>query len=58
MNNNNVECKHLNFEVRGEDRMGFVWCPDCYRVIPMSEAITNLCAEARSVIAEMKKQMH
>lgn len=53
--NEDEECKHLNFAVRGHDRMGYVWCEDCHKVIPISEAINNLCAEARKVTAEMKK---
>lgn len=52
------ECKHLNFTIRGHDRMGYVYCLDCFKQVPISKAINNLCEEARRVTAEMKGQIH
>lgn len=47
-------CRHINFIIRGDDPLGFAWCPDCQRLIKLSTAFNNLAEEMRSVLKEAK----
>jgi len=47
-------CKHLNFRIRGNDPMGKAYCPDCKKLVYLSDCFQNLAEEMQEVLAKMK----
>lgn len=46
-----MECKHLNSEIRGDDPWGKVFCPDCGKLIWITDFMKAILAEAKAVSA-------
>lgn len=52
-----MECKHLDAELRGGDRVGFLYCPKCEETVPMHEVLRNLLEESQRVREEINNEL-
>lgn len=58
MPRSDIQCEHINFEVRGNDQIGFVYCHDCKKRIQISVAFNNLITRLRKLEDDLKKQVN
>lgn len=48
-------CSHMRCIIRGTDKLGEAYCPDCEKNIPASEAFNNYIKQMQDCIDEFKK---
>lgn len=49
-----MTCKHTNFEIRGNELVGYVTCPTCNDTILLYVAAQNLVKELQDLRDELK----
>ena len=51
------ECKHLNVTLKGCERNGNVFCPDCNKEVSVEEVLNNIIEEIKyyTKIKEIKE---